>query len=255
VAIQEYLGTNQVFTADDFRRAFPDSVTDRNLLTRAVLAGQVDRPKRGLYVSKTGQFSHTQPSPLDVAAKATGDAVFCYLSALQIHGVLHNVAFRTQFYTARKIASFEYAGQSYQAIRLPNTAPQTQSILAPTGRRYAVTTREQTLIDCLDRLALAGGPENALRSISGFRHIDIDVVLEIAAGRSSSLRARLGWVLQIQAEPWRVPQEVLLELAGSLSCGPHYFSSAVEPRDSYWVSEWRLYLPYPEMEMAQRLNK
>lgn len=253
MAIREYLSTHHVFTADEFRHAFAGSVTDRNLLTRAVLAGQVDRPKRGLYVSKTGPFSRTGVNPLDLAAKAAEDAVFGFLSALQLHGVLHNVAFRTQLYTAHKVAPFEYAGQAYQPIRQSNPAPLTQGILTPSGHRYPVTTREQTLVDCLSRLGVAGGAENVLRSVGGFRHLDIDALLQIAATHSSSLRARLGWVLEKQAEPWRVSEDSLTELTESLGAGPHYFSSAPKPRDADWVKRWRLYLSHPEKEMAEWL--
>lgn len=54
MAIQGYLSSTQVFSADDFRRVFDGSRTDRNLLNRAVRNGRVDRPRRGLYVSKSG---------------------------------------------------------------------------------------------------------------------------------------------------------------------------------------------------------
>jgi len=255
VAIQEYLSTHEVFTADEFRRDFPGSVTDRNLLTRAIRAGKVDRLKRGLYVSKTGPFSRNLVNPLDVAVKASDDAVFCYLSALQIHGVLHNVVFRTQFYSAHKVVAFEYAGQEFQVIRSPSVTPLQQGVLLQSGRRYQVTTREQTLVDCLGRLELAGGPENVLRSVGGFRHIDIDTLLGIASSRSSSLRARLGWVLEQRAEPWQVQDAVLGKLAESLGSGPYYFVSSHTVGDARWVKRWRLYLPNAEQEMAGWLNQ
>jgi predicted transcriptional regulator of viral defense system len=255
MAIQEYLSANQVFSADDFRRAFADSRTDRNLLNRAVRAGRVGRPKRGLYVSRVGPFSRSQPSPFDVAAKAAEDTVFCLLSALQLHGVSHNVAFRTQFYTARKVTPFGYEGQEYTPVALPKRRPLTQGLLTPAGRRYQVTTREQTLVDCLNRIALAGGSENALRSVGGFRHLNAETAAGIAARSSASTRARLGWVLAAKADDWDVSQGVLDLLAGTLGDGPYYFASASDPRDSHWVNRWRLYLPYPEQEMAVWLSQ
>ena len=57
-----------------FARTFPDSQTDRNLLSRAVRRGGVERVRRGLYVSRTGQFSHSEASPLDIAAAVAPDA-------------------------------------------------------------------------------------------------------------------------------------------------------------------------------------
>ncbi|MCL1840723.1 MAG: hypothetical protein FWF75_03085 [Propionibacteriaceae bacterium] len=254
MAIQEYLSANHVFDADDFRRAFPGSRTDRNLLNRAVAAGKVDRPKRGLYISKTGRFTGAQASPFDVAVKAADDVVFCLLSALQLHGVLHNVAFRTQFYTAHKVAPFVYAGQEYRPIAMPPRAPVVQGLLTPAGRRYQVTTREQTLVDCLDRIGSAGGPENVLRSVGGFRRIDASAVTEIALQSSASTRARLGWTLEAEADNWKIAGDVLDRLAATLGTGPYYFDSSAEPRDVCWVNRWKLYLPYPEQEMTSWLS-
>jgi len=132
------------------------------------------------------------------------------------------------------VAPFEYEGQVFSAIRRPGVAPLTQGVLTPTGQRYRAATREQTLIDCLERPDLAGGSENVLRSVGGFRHIDSDILLGIADSRSSSLRARLGWVLEKRAEPWRVPDAVLGKLAESLGSGPHYFASSRTSRGE-WV--------------------
>ncbi|MDR2567461.1 MAG: hypothetical protein LBC97_15660 [Bifidobacteriaceae bacterium] len=117
MAITKYLDTHQVFTAADFAAAFPGSVTDVNLLARATRSGAVDRVRQGLYVSKSGQFSGAQADPIYVAAAAADDAVFCFLPALQLHGVLHNAVNVTQFYSGRQISRFEYAGQAYAPRR------------------------------------------------------------------------------------------------------------------------------------------
>jgi len=254
VAIQEYLSNTQVFNAADFRQEFGESLTDRNLLVRAVRRGRVDRPRRGLYVSKTGPYSRGQADPFDVAVKVADDVVFCFLSALELHGVAHNLTFRTQFYTTHKITGFGYAGQEYQPLRYPTTPPVTRGLLTPSGRRYQVTTREQTLVDCLARPNAAGGVENVLRSACGFAHLDVDGVLAIAAGSSATLRARLGWVLETRAVQWRVGTQALGTLAASLGAGPHYFSSA-GIKHPHWVNRWRLYLPFPEQEMVAWMDQ
>jgi predicted transcriptional regulator of viral defense system len=255
VAIQEYLSANQVFSAGDFRRAFPGSRTDRNLLNRAVAAGRVGRPKRGLYTSRVGPFSRSQASPFDVASKAADDVVFCLLSALQLHGVAHNAVFRTQFYTAHKVAPFAYEGQEFAPMALPKHRIDSVGLLSPSGVRYRVTTREQTVVDCLDRVPLAGGVENVLRSVGGFRHLDAEAAIGIAGRFCASTRARLGWVLQAKADTWGVPRAALDTLAGTLGAGPYYFASQAGRRTATWVNRWRLYLPGPETEMTSWLNQ
>jgi predicted transcriptional regulator of viral defense system len=125
-----------------------------------------------------------------------------------------------------------------------------QGLLTPSGHRYQVTTIEQTIIDCLNRLNLAGGPENLLRSIGGFHYLDATELLRIAEPYSASLRARLGWVLETNATDWAIDNETLSHLARTLGSGPYYFYSSQPPKDSHWVNRWKLYLPFTDQEMA-----
>lgn len=254
MAIQDFLGTRQVFTAAEFARAFPDSQTDRNLLSRAVRSGRVERVRRGTYVSKTGQFAYAKASPFDVAAAVADDAVFAYTSALQLHGALHNVTNQTQFFTAHRLPSFTYDGQDYLPYQLGDRTRETQSLFTASGKAYRVASREQTLVDCLDKPALAGGPENLLRSLASLTYVDAVKVAELAQQASFSTRARLGWVLQTRREAWGIGDEALSALREKLGSGPSYFWSSTSPKDSYWVNAWKLYLPQPEEEMASWLN-
>lgn len=254
MAIQDFLGTRQVFTVAEFSRAFPGSQTDRNLLSRAVRSGRVERVRRGVYVSKTGQFSRTKASPFDVAVAAAEDAAFAYTSALQLHGTLHNLTNQSQFFTNHKLTSFSYDGQDYLPYLSDGRVVESQSLFTASGKAYRVTTREQTLVDCLSRPGLAGGPENVLRSLSGLTYVDGAKVAELAANASFSARARIGWALQTRRDAWGVQDDTLSVLRESPGDGPSYFWSSTQPKDRHWVNAWKLYLPEPEEELAAWLN-
>jgi predicted transcriptional regulator of viral defense system len=254
MSINMFLNSHQVFNVQTFEQVFPHSQTDRNLLSRAVRSGKVERVRRGLYVSRSGRFEGVRTSPLDVAAGVTDDAVFCYLSAFQLHGVAHNATAVTLFYTRHRIAPFHYGDQSYVPVFIGVRQIDTLSVLTATGQAYRATTREQTLIDCLARPSLAGGPENMLRALSGIPYLDINRTLSLAHDLNHSARARLGWILEARQEQWHVGSKVIKVLATALGAGPSYFSAIPSPRDAHWVSRWRLYLPFPEEEMLVWLN-
>jgi predicted transcriptional regulator of viral defense system len=253
MAIQEFLSTRQVFTAEEFAAHFPGSQTDRNLLTRAVRRGAVDKVRRGVYVSKTGRFEGVPADPFAVALAVAPDAVFCYTSALQLLGLGHNLTNQIQFFITRRTAAFTYAGTHYRPRRA-TSALSPQNVLTPAGRSYRVTTKEQTLIDCLINVAAAGGPDNLLHSLSGLARLNADLAAEIAVGTPYSVHARLGWTLEVKRDDWRVPDQTLTGIAESLGAGPYYFWSASAPKDRFWVKRWKLYLPYPEQEMASWLT-
>jgi len=254
MALQEFLANTQVFTSHDIARAFPDSQTDRNLLTRAVQRGGVERVRRGLYVSKTGPFSHTRTDPFDIANAVAADATFCLMSALQLQGVSHDLVNRIQFYSHQHISPFGYDGFAYEPHRLNGQGIATQSVFTSSGKVFQATTREQTLVDCLVQLTAAGGPEHLLRSLSGFTFLDAATAVRLTDSASLTVKARLGWVLEAKREDWQVADGVLASLQDALGGGPYYFYSSASPRDQYWVKRWKLYLPYPEQEMHSWLN-
>ncbi|MCL2736540.1 MAG: hypothetical protein FWD75_07925 [Propionibacteriaceae bacterium] len=254
MAIQEFLTSRQVFTAESFASRFPGSQTDRNLLSRAVANGTVDKVRRGVYVSRTGRFTGLAADPLDVALAVAPDAVFCYTSALYLLGAAHNLTRQVQFFTNTPVRTFDYDGTRYLPYRLHDTPKATQSVLTPEGRSYQVTSREQALTDCLTDVAAAGGPDNLLHSLGALTRIDTNLAVETAADAPHSVRSRLGWVLEARRDDWRVPDGTLTTLASSLGVGPYYFWSATAPKDSYWVRRWKLYLPHPAEEMASWLT-
>jgi predicted transcriptional regulator of viral defense system len=254
MAIKDYLNTYHVFNMRDFRDAFPGSVTDLNLLSRAVKSGRVDRVRSGLFVSRTERFRDVEPSPFAIASKAVDDAVFCYMSALQLQGFLHNTVNTTQFYTRHRLSVFSYKGQTFAPLLNLGRPVETQRLMSQESGSFLVTTREQTIIDCLCRLDLAGGPENLLRSLAAVSYLDIGEAIRLAAKANKSTCARLGWAMEVRRESWGVGESDLAHLKARIGTGPYYFSSAASSKDGYWSGPWSIYLPYPEQEMITWLN-
>jgi hypothetical protein len=83
MALKDYLNTHHVFNMREFKAAFPGSVTDLNLLARAVRSGKVDRVRSGLFVSRSERFFDVEPPPFVIATKTVDDATFCYMATLR----------------------------------------------------------------------------------------------------------------------------------------------------------------------------
>ncbi|MDR1712824.1 MAG: hypothetical protein LBR39_01520 [Coriobacteriales bacterium] len=266
MAIQEYINTHQVFNIADLRSGNSLSTTNLNLLSRAVANGKLERVRKGLYVSKTGRFEGAVAEPYDVAMAAVDDAVFCCLSALQLHGVLHNTIYWTQFYTRHHLPVFSYEGQRYIPIYNKRQNIDLDRVMTLRGGSYPVTSREQTVLDCLSNVNRAAGAENLLRSVGGFAYLDVAQLLNLAASYSAGTRARLGWLLSVNKQIWKVSDTQLLKLQTSIGAGPYYFGSKptasaagsiaqseAAPKTT-WQPTWRLYLPTEEEEMTAWLN-
>lgn len=248
---REYIETHQAFTASDVYEV-ARKATARTLLDRALGSGDVERVRRGVYVSKTGKFRGEAPDPFLVASTADPNAVISYHSALVAHGVAHNIGFECSFRSAAVRTPFEYGGVRYVPYD-DGDEPLTQAMRAKSYGTVTVTTREQTLVDCLSHPGRSGGIEETVRSCSAFPYIDAQSLLEALDGKPAAVAARAGWLLEAKAGDWGVGGEVLETLESRLGRGP----SKLDPRSKEnrgWDGRWKLYLPEGESEVASWMS-
>ena len=249
---KEYIDRNHVFTVPQLAEScgiFDSSV--KTTLRRAVAAGQIERARRGVYVSKSGRFAAAEVDPFELVSSIDPKAVISFHSALEAHGVAHNVGSVCQFRSASIKSAFEYSGVSYVPFPPANGIP-TQSVRGRGGLRTTVTTREQTIVDCLSHPDRCGGIEEALMSISLFPYIDAEALKKVVSGKSASLAARTGWLLEQKADKWRIPPDVLDEFEGMAKGGPFKLDKD-STKSRGWSRRWRLCLPEEEEEAGKWL--
>ncbi len=245
---RDYIEQNHVFTglqlAESCGLTGPSAKT---MLRRAVEAGRIERVRRGLYVSKVGRFAIEGVDSFDLVSALDPGAVFSFHSALEAHGVAHNVGGVCRFRSAVVKASFEYSGVSYVPYLLAEGVP-AQKMRGKDGRRVIATTREQTIVDCLNHPERCGGMEEALMSVSLFPYIDAVALLDLVAHGSASLAARAGWLLEKKSDDWRIPDDILIELEKMADGGPFKLDKDSQ-RSQGWSRRWKLCLPVSREEI------
>lgn len=120
------------------------------------------------------------------------------------------------------------------------------------GLRTVVTTREQTVVDCLSYPDRCGGIEEALMSISLFPDIDAEALRKLVFEKSASLAARTGWLLERKAEKWRILSDVLDAFEEMAKGGPFKLDKD-STRSRGWSRRWRLCLPEEGEEVGKWL--
>ena len=248
----EYISTHQVFTTSDLMQSMDSPSAAEEQLRLAVRAGKVERVRRGLLVSNYGRFGDVPVDPPAVVTALDGDAIVSYHSALDLHGVAHNVSFSFQFRSDATRRAFTFRGVSYEPVG-PVGGVEWRLMRAGTAR-MRVTTREQTVIDCLDRPSRSGGVEEAVRSLTALPYIDVGLLVALACRRSPATVSRVGWLLTRKAGDWSVSDERLARLEGMLGSGPYRLG---RPRagDSCWCRRWRLMLPADSEEVATWITR
>ena len=252
MSVQAYLEEHHVFSLEEFRGELGEGRTPYNLLVRATKKGLADRIMRGVYVSRVGRFSQEDPDPYLVAAAVSPDAVMVYHSAMELHGLAHSPSRRVQFSTTKATAPFTYHDfefRRYAPPKVRETVQWTTLVRRPEGV-VRVTTRERTLVDCLNRTDLAGGLEEVLRSLAGVPYVDASNVLAYLKELASPTAvARTGWFLEQRAREWYVTEEALEGMRAMLGKGPYYLSRSNQA--GTWMPQWRLYLPANAAELER----
>lgn len=242
----EYISNHQVFRTEDLLSSVSSPYAAREQLRLALKKGTVKSVRRGLYVSQKGRFEGTQPDPFKIPLVADNECVFVLHSALELHGVAHNVSFECVFRSEKVLQGFSYGCTRFKPLRT-QTNIKTQ-FLRRDDFVCPVTTKEQTLLDCLTVPSRAGGFEEVLRSVSAYTYLDFEVLRNLTKGASLTLCARLGWLLNEKLQDWRVPEDFLEELSDQLDRGPYLMGNSKDKRRSL-SKKWRLYLPYDEKEV------
>lgn len=239
---KEYIARNHVFTTDQVAADCElSSASVKTTLRRAIKAGLIERARRGVYVSRYGQFSAVGIDSFELASAVDAQAVFSFHSALEAHGVAHNVGSICQFRSAAVKSAFEYNNVSY-APYPSEPGVLTRAVRGAHGTRVLVTSREQTVVDCLSHPDRCGGIEEALMSVSMFPYVDVEALCGLVAKRTPTLAARAGWLLEQKAEDWRVSPASLAELERMAEGGPFRLDRS-SGQSRGWSPRWKLCLP------------
>lgn len=217
-------------------------------LKRAMDAQRLRRVRRSLYVSRAGTFAQKGVDAFELVATMDSSAVLSFHSALEAHGVAHNVSSTCRFRSARVRSSFQYEGMSYVPYAL-DPCVEAQRIRSRDGAQVLATTREQTVVDCLAYPDRSGGIEEVLMSLSLFPYVDVNRLEELVDRQSASLAARVGWLLEQKADSWRVSGATLDRFEELAQGGPFKLDKR-STKSNGWSKRWRLCLPATSEEVA-----
>lgn len=248
----EYIARHQVFTTSELMAAMDSPAAAEQQLRLAVRSGAVERARRGLIVSNSGRYEGAPVDPYDVVAAADPGAVLSYHSALEAHGVAHNVGFACQFRSDVVRRPFELRGVRYVPCG-PTGGVASRPVRGGSSRRVA-TTREQTVVDCLGSPARAGGAEEAVRSLTAFAYLDVDVLVDTVAALGPSMAARVGWILSEKQDDWHVVKDALDALRAMVGAGPYRLGGKPAGPGGF-SAEWRLILPEANEEVGSWITR
>ncbi len=239
---QEYIEKLQswrIWSIEDVVHLSGSIYAARELMRNYIARGIVSSVRRNLYVANDLATGLPIANRFEIASKVAKDSYVGYHSALEYHGIAQQVGFNVQVCASKKIRPFSFDDRDYQYC--PSAFD--DGVMTPaTDSMVRVSNIERTIVDCADRVDLAGGWEEILSSFEMIHRPDFHLIENyLTRYGKKSLYAKLGLLSEYFTAQWNTPQEFISLCALQCKRNLNYFTSK-EDSSSYF-KQWNIYIP------------
>ena len=252
-------GSEAVDVSDIRSLAGPGTAT-RNVIQQLVRKGWLSRVRRGRYVLLPPEHGPDNLGENNVLALATAAVTPSYAgwwSAASFHGFTTQTPLTTFIAVTGKMPERQLEGSTVRFVHLSKPKFFGSQLYLLYGRQIPISSPAKTLIDCLDRPALAGGvaevvriADRALAKISG------EEVAETALRfGSKSLMQRLGAICDLVGRSLPDPVRQRLRAAVPKSARSRFGRGHPLEGDIGYVAAWGLFIDARRDELLAEIPR
>lgn len=224
-----------LFTKQDFSQYTGKPSSASMTLHNYVKQGLVANVRRNLYCACDLATKSPIAEKMQIASALSGTACVSYHSALEYHGLGHQVFYNIYVQSQTRFNDVDFDGIQYKYCKQNNMC----GVINPTyNNMVRVTDLEKTLIDCCDRIDLAGGLEELLHCLEARPLVDERKMLEyLKCYNKDILYKKCGFVMEFSG--MSISQK-FLEIC--LEHSRKSVSYLEDSSDSVFIAKWRLYV-------------
>ncbi len=238
-----------VFSFDDLKTLYSNMNTAASAKKALLKKGLISPIKRNLYVFNDIESMAPIADRFKIGSSIKNGAYISYHSALEFHGIAHQVVFEVTVSSPTRFNTFEFNGIKYQFV-LSKIEPGVE--IFSTNRGVRVTNLERTVIDCIDDMGRAGGIEELLECIRVITYLDEEKLMEyLKAYDTQVLYQKVGFILEHFNRGLQVSDRFFEFCLGQIQKSKRYLT---EPGDDNLIynSKWRLYVPKGLFEFMEQ---
>lgn len=172
--MEYFYQTRALFHTQDILENFTSVRSMQAKLKSLIDVGRVAKIKNGLYATVNPLTGDIFASRFEIASALFENACVAYHSALEFHGLGNQMFSEVQVFTEKRNIPFEYNGLEY---RFFSYAAKGGIMRLEQNAEIVVTDLERTIVDCIDRIDLAGGLEELVTALNGITHLDEQALL------------------------------------------------------------------------------
>ncbi|MCD8294622.1 MAG: hypothetical protein LUE27_07320 [Clostridia bacterium] len=195
----EFLG-KALFTLDEAAREFNSRSALYGALRRASERGEIRKIAGGLYCAVNSFTNSILASKYEIGTALRPGGYLAYHTALEYHGLAKPATDKVQVVGTRQENPVRIDGKEYRTYLSSNDF----GIMETRGHApVRVTDLERTMLDCLDRLELAGGLQEVFKAISKVTFADEGKLLEyLELYDRKFLYKKTGYILSVIDPPF-----------------------------------------------------
>lgn len=221
-----------------------------SLLAYHCEAKHIMRIRRGLYatIPPTTDAENLVVDAFLIASKAAPDAIIAYYAALSFHGLAYSSRQTFTYLTKHKDTNkFTFQGSSYTPVQFPSKLQRKKIVRKEVeetdyrGGFVSITSVERTIVDCFDKIDLAGGIEELWASLDNVTYLRLGRLIEYASElQNATTIAKSGFYLQLNQERLHVSSNYLQALKKLKPKTPQYMFRSGSDRQGTLQSDWNL---------------
>ncbi len=225
-----------LFTKQEFIQFTGKAASAGATLRNYVKRGLIVNIRRNLYCACNFATKLPMAEKMQIATALSETACVSYHSALEYHGLGHQVFFFVYVQSRTRFNDVEFGGILYKCCKLTHSCGIVNSVY---NKMVRVTDIERTLIDCCDRIDLAGGLEEFLHCLEAIPFVNENKMLEyLKVINKEVLYKRVGYIMELAG--------IKLSQKFFDTCLLHSRNSVSFLEDAsndVFVAKWRLYVP------------
>lgn len=230
----------------DVRKILSSETTTRKVIRNLLRKGWLSRIVGGKYMflpPERGPENLGENNAMALAAAVVEPSYIGWWSAASWHGFTTQKPMTVFVAATRQTPAREIEGSQVRFVKIASRKFFGYRTYDVYGRCVAISTPAKTLIDCLDRPDLAGGPSELTRiAESALSQIAFEEVLETATTfKSKAVMQRLGFIVDLVAKPLPKPLRQSLRDSIPPSYRSHFGRRERRDGDIGYVAAWGLH--------------
>jgi predicted transcriptional regulator of viral defense system len=236
-----------VVRAEDIIGLLGSEQTARKVIRNLIRKGWLARLIGGRYMllpPEHGPENLGENNPIALAAAAAEPSCVGWWSAAAFHGFTTQKPMTVTVATLRQIPTRMIEGTEVRFVKIAARKFFGFRKYSVYGRMAAITEPEKTVIDCIDRPDLAGGPAELTRIVYGaMGEVDQDKLVDAAlAMKSTALLQRLGFLTDLAGR--KLSDELRSKVRNAIPKSTRSIFGRRQRKDGDigYVAEWGLFV-------------